>query len=254
MNNVFKFAQTKLKADGLYHSSIDGILAKGTRNAVDVYKDWSSHWNTERRVIGYVQTIISNSGINIGPIDGRWGPKTQAGYDKLISGDKSFEIEPIPVSGNWPHEDTNSLIEYFGNVGTNQTIMTLPYPMVLAWDKSKTITKMSCNRKVSSSFEQIFKNTLDFYGMAEIKNLGLDKFGGCLNIRKIRGGNRWSTHSWAVAVDLDPDNNRLRWNKSRARFAKPEYDKFWEFVEEVGGYSLGRNHDFDWMHFQFCYR
>jgi hypothetical protein len=50
---------------------------------------------------------------------------------------------------------------------------------------------------------------------------------------------------------MNPEQNQLRWGKDRAVFAKPEYDKFWEIVEKHGGVSLGRERNYDWMHFQF---
>ncbi len=42
---------------------------------------------------------------------------------------------------NFPKSDYNSLVEFYGNIGENQTIMELPFPMRLAWNKSKTLTK-----------------------------------------------------------------------------------------------------------------
>ncbi|WP_347138974.1 hypothetical protein [Paracoccus sp. SSK6] len=53
-------------------------------------------------------------------------------------------------------------------------------------------------------------------------------------------------------MDLDPERNQLRWGRSRASFAKPDYDAFWSIVEGHGGTSLGRKRDYDWMHFQLC--
>ena len=66
----------------------------------------------------------------------------------------------------------------------------------------------------------------------------------------MRGGSSWSMHSWGVAVDLDPDRNRLRWNSSKAYLARDEYKPFWKIVESEGWTSLGRERNYDWMHFQ----
>ena len=132
--------------------------------------------------------------------------------------------------------------------------MTLPYPMFLAWDKQKEVPRMSCHVFVAPYIERILKETLKHYGPDRIKALGLDLFGGCLNVRKMRGGNSWSMHSWGIAVDLDPDNNELHMGRDKARFAKPEYHTFWNIVESVGAVSLGRTQNYDWMHFQFAKR
>ena len=89
------------------------------------------------------------------------------------------------------------------------------------------------------------------YGVEKLHELGIDRFGGCLNVRLKRGSaHSWSIHSWGVAVDLDPDRNQLRWSGTRASFARPEYDAFWKIVEGEGWTSLGRTRDYDWMHFQ----
>lgn len=258
MTGVFKFAQTQLKEKNLYRGNIDGILGPNTENAVDSFKSWPGFWNTERKVVGFVQTILTNNNINVGVIDGRWGPKTESGYNKFISNDKVFELDPIPTSNKWPKESTYSLINYYGNVGTNQTLVTLPYPMKLAWDKSKSLNRISFNRKCAPALQQWLEKALNHYGIDEIIRLKLNLFGGSLNVRKIRGGNRYSTHSWGIAMDLDPDNNRLKWGRKYgihpASFEKSVYNKFWEFGEEVGAYNLGRKHGYDWMHTQFCHR
>jgi len=111
---------------------------------------------------------------------------------------------------------------------------------------------MKCHFKVAKPMTKIFTNTLDYYGEARIRELGLDLFGGCLNVRKMRGGTRYSMHSWGIAVDIDPANNRLRWTKARARLARKEYEPFWRIVEAQGAISLGRTRNMDYMHFQFA--
>jgi hypothetical protein len=151
---------------------------------------------------------------------------------------------------NWPKQDYNSMNEFFGPIGQNQEKLELPYPLVLAWDASSIVKKATCNVKVHKSLYSIFENTLKTYGLKEIKKLRLDNFGGCLNVRKMRGGSSWSIHSWGAAIDLDPDKNQLKWGKDKATFAKKEYEPFWKIVESEGWISLGRKKNYDWMHFQ----
>jgi hypothetical protein len=151
---------------------------------------------------------------------------------------------------NWPKQDYNSMNEFFGPIGQNQEKLELPYPLVLAWDTSSIVKKATCNVKVHKSLYSIFENTLKTYGLKEIKKLRLDNFGGCLNVRKMRGGSSWSIHSWGAAIDLDPDKNQLKWGKDKATFAKKEYEPFWKIVESEGWVSLGCSKNYDWMHFQ----
>jgi hypothetical protein len=59
-------------------------------------------------------------------------------------------------------------------------------------------------------------------------------------------------HSWGIAFDFDPDRNQLKWDHTRASFARPEYEKWFYLWEEEGAVSLGRARDYDWMHIQFA--
>ena len=103
---------------------------------------------------------------------------------------------------------------------------------------------------MSDSLGRVLAVVLDHYGLDEIKRLRLDLWGGCLNVRKMRGGDRYSMHSWGIALDYDPERNRLKWGRDKASFAKPEYDPWWEAWEQEGWVSLGRQRNFDWMHVQ----
>lgn len=151
----------------------------------------------------------------------------------------------------WPRQDYASLVKFFGKVGENQARLALPYPMRLTWEPDGPVLKsITCHEKVAASLGSILKKTADEYGPKRIHALGLDRFSGCLNVRKMRGGSSWSMHSWGIAMDLDDERNQLRWNKTRAVFARPEYLPFWDIVAGQGWTALGPARDFDWMHFQ----
>ena len=100
--------------------------------------------------------------------------------------------------------------------------------------------------------ERIWQRTLDYYGMQKIQELGINLFGGCLNVRPIRGGSTWSMHSWGIAVDIDPDRNALHTSWKDSQMSKPEYKKFVEFWYDEGAINLGKEANFDSMHFQFA--
>ena len=177
--------------------------------------------------------------------DGIVGPKTWAFVTRVS--------DNTPLSQKWPKQDYNSMVNFYGPVGENQTKVDVPYKLKLAWAPQTTLSKITCHQKVAKSLYTIFDNTLKTYGEKEIVRLKLDLFGGCLNVRKMRGGSAWSIHSWGAAVDLDPDNNQLKWPKPKATFSKSEYGPFWQIVEAEGAVSLGKERNFDWMHFQFAY-
>lgn len=147
--------------------------------------------------------------------------------------------------------NTQQIIDKYGEPGSNQAYCVLPYRMKLAWQLDVTVSKFSCHKDIKDNLEALFTEVLDTYGIHSVQELSLDIFGGCLNIRPVRGGSNLSTHSWGLAVDLDPAHNQLRWNADRAKFAGSEYNEFWKIVKAHGGYSMGQIKNYDWMHFQF---
>ena len=126
----------------------------------------------------------------------------------------------------------------------------LPYPMRLAWDKNTKVSTMRCHKLVADKFTAIFNEILQIYGLAKIQELGIDLFGGCFNFRAMRGGSDYSRHSWGIAIDLDPERNQLHETSKTARFARPEYKPMIDIFYKHGFISLGREKNYDWMHFE----
>lgn len=130
------------------------------------------------------------------------------------------------------------------------TTIELPYPMKLAWDRTTFVRRMSCHKLLAGKFKAVFEDILKHYGLAEIERLQIDIFGGCFNYRKMRGGSDWSKHSWGIAIDLDPARNKLKESSKTARFARPEYKPMIDIFYKHGFISLGREKNYDWMHFE----
>jgi hypothetical protein len=149
---------------------------------------------------------------------------------------------------------TKQIIAKYGkpNVTGEGYLVTiqLPYPMRIAWDTDTTVTRMRCHKLVADKFLAVFNEIHREYGYAEIKELGIDLFGGCFNFRKMRGGNDWSTHSWGISIDLDPARNQLKETSKTARFARPEYKKMIDIFYKHGFIGLGPEQNRDWMHWE----
>ncbi len=145
------------------------------------------------------------------------------------------------------------LNEKYGEPGDPDNIISinLPYPMRIAWDLTKTVNKIQCHKLVADRLQGVFTDILAAYGFAKIKELGIDLFGGCLNVRLMRGSRtKWSRHSWGVAIDIDPARNQLKETKATARFARPEYKTMIDIFYKHDFISLGVEKNYDWMHFE----
>ena len=116
--------------------------------------------------------------------------------------------------------------------------------------KSTRVHKITVHKLVADSALQVFQNIAKAYSPAERHSLGIDLFGGSLNVRKMRGGSNYSMHSWGIAIDFDPERNQLKWGRDKARLAQKDCEAFWAAWEEEGWVSLGRTRNFDWMHVQ----
>lgn len=149
---------------------------------------------------------------------------------------------------------TNQIIKTYGQPNITGagylTRIELPYPMRLSWDLETTVTRMSCHKLVANNFKNVFDDLLYYYGEDSLKELGIDIFGGCFNFRKMRGGSSWSTHSWGIAIDLDPLRNGLKTKWKDAQFSKEEYEPMLDIFYVNGFENLGLEKDYDSMHFQ----
>lgn len=225
----------------------------------------------------WLQSRLTAHGFSPGPVDGILGPLTYAAITafqrarRLSVTGKADEATVIALrqssssvaSGRPPGEKASTspgkrnvwpaqagVRAFFGDVGRSQVLVPLPYPMRLAWDKKVTINRMSLHTKVADSASRCFVRIAAAYNASQRADLGLDLFGGSLNVRKMRGGSAYSMHSWGIAIDFDPERNQLNWGRDRARLARPDAETFWRIWEDEGWVSLGRSRNFDWMHIQ----
>ena len=145
------------------------------------------------------------------------------------------------------------IIAKYGQPGDvdNFTVIDLPYPMRIAWDLTKTVKRMQCHKLAAEPFKAVFSDLLAHYGLPKLQELGIDLFGGCVNVRLMRGSKtKWSRHSWGIAIDLDPARNGLKTNWASSQFAKPEYQFMVDTFYKHGFFSYGKERNFDAMHFE----
>src|SRR5215469_9954281 len=80
--------------------------------------------------------------------------------------------------------------------------IALPFPLPLAWDKSRSVERMTCHKLLGQIFADVF---------ARIQSANLQgtitSFGGCFSFRQQRTGTKLSAHAWGIAIDLNPESN-----------------------------------------------
>jgi len=122
------------------------------------------------------------------------------------------------------------------------TRMTLPFPLVLSWDKSRTVTEMTCHKLMAESFTGVFEG-IQAANLQET----VTSFGGCFSFRPQRTGTKLSAHSWGIAIDLNPETNA---QGTAGDMDSGVINIFRKAGFEWGGDWQGRVRDP--MHFQFC--
>lgn len=214
-------------------------------------------WSAERRVVGFMQTTLKPVLPRI-VIDGYYGVDTQYALDLLLKVSlpkRTDNVADIPVISPFP--SYNNISKFFGSleeINSSIVIVNIPYKHILSYNPSIVINRVSCHKKIAELYVNVLEETLKVYGEKDIKALRLDVFGGGFYspARRMRGGKLFSTHSWGIAFDYDPDRNTLRMDRNDAEFAKPDYREWLEAWNKVGAVSLGEVKNYDWMHFQFC--
>lgn len=258
--------QKRLVSFQIFPGPVTGVIDAATLTAINAFLNFGnikvpSNWSTARRTLAAKQLVCQKDGIDAGTIDGQMGPQTQFAFDVYAEAQGGGPIASIPdrdtaparaaprgIPPIWPRQA--DVPSFYGAVGANQAKLILPYRMKLAWDKSKPVTSFSIHQKVHDSALRCLTKIATIYDEQARADLGIDLFGGCLNVRKMRGGSNWSMHSWGIGIDFDPERNALKANRKTARLARPDAEPFWQVWEAEGWVSLGRARDFDWMHVQ----
>lgn len=240
-----KNAQRVLRAAAGYRGAIDGQVGRQSLAAawrvpgMEALEAILGPVSPARRVIMAAQAVLEVQGFDPGPIDGFWGPSTDAAF-------MAWRGDRLPHRGD-------DLAAAFGPAGGPRCTrgrIAVPWRMVLAWDQGQVISEIRCHELVAESGQRAFDRIAAAYSPVQLRDLGLHLFGGCFNHRAKRGGTSLSTHAYGLAIDFDPARNRLTWGADRARLAQPDAVPFWQAWEAEGWVSLGRARNFDWMHVQ----
>lgn len=216
--------QRKLKELDMYTGKIDGLAGPLTQDGIRSFQRYHG---------------LEVTGKLSQPVLDAMFPKLPKRADRTITTENR----------QWPKQ--KDVPTYYGTRGENQVYFYPPFEMRYAGNLNIKITRFMCHDKVVPSLQRVFADILKHYPTDKVRmDTGIGIFGGCLNVRRMRGGTSWSMHSWGIAIDFDPARNALTMTKARARLAKPDCAAFWEAWAAEGWVSLGQARDYDWMHVQ----
>lgn len=125
---------------------------------------------------------------------------------------------------------------------TALALVGLPFALALAWDPSRLISSFRCHRRLTDVFRAAFAQIVEQGLTANVHS-----FGGCFMYRPQRSSPKLSTHSWGIAIDLNPDTNRMG---TAGDMPGDVVEVFRQAGFEWGGDWAGQRRDP--MHFQFC--
>lgn len=258
------FAQQRVFARaGLYRGPIDGIVGSGhlraARRAEIRYALPSSGYPRKRRLIAAAQGTLTAIGFNAGYADGYTGPQTRNAlveFDSHMAGVKvSVQRKPIAVIAaaiDIPHQ--KNVRAFYGAPAkpSNMEYFKLPFSMRIDWNLTQKTSRLRLHKKCGASAIAALTAAYEHYGEKDFRALGLDRYAGGYNPRKMRRSKKWSMHAYGCALDIYAGPNSLDHKTSTALFAQKKYAEFLDIMEAHGWLSAGRMWGYDYMHFQMA--
>jgi peptidoglycan hydrolase-like protein with peptidoglycan-binding domain len=181
--------------------------------------------------------------------DGVVGPRTAELLDAPHA-DLVAMAAPLSAHG-WPHDDTASLIAFYGKPWEDEDLMTRVMPPFPVYYDGTLTSSLRVHVKVAPALSSALARIWMMAGRSAQSPLlrRVTHYSGAFNYRPVRGSSRLSTHAFAAAIDFDAA--RLPLGKG-----VPATDMPAEVVEAFraagafwGGDYIGRK---DPMHFQWA--
>lgn len=256
-------------AAGFYAGGIDGKIGPKSRKAVariEQSSDYSTRGMSEKRqLVAATQWCLNKLGFQAGAVDGYAGHNTRNALDallyKLVNG-KVEVVERHPTNmimtgspstvADIPKQ--SQVHAYYGDprgrVPSLLVTIKLPFKLRIDWNLNQRTNKMTVHQAAAPSLEAAMIAVHKHYGEDEWRRLGMDRYAGGYNKRKMRGGSKWSMHAYGCAVDFYAAPNGLRTRCPDALFCGPEYRAFLDIMQEHQWLPAIRLWGADAMHFQ----
>lgn len=150
----------------------------------------------------------------------------------------------------WPHDDTQSLVAFYGDPrkrGFTDNLVLVKPPWRMTYE-GKSIKGVQIHRKCAASLKSVFDEIWEAVDQDPHKlPPGAVNFSGSYNFRPVRGSSRLSCHAFGAAIDLDAERNPMNSRGSKGTMSDIVIDAFKNEGWYWGGDFRSRK---DPMHFQ----
>ncbi|MEO0937857.1 MAG: M15 family metallopeptidase [Pseudomonadota bacterium] len=260
--------QMLMAATGDYSGGIDGAigpLSEAAMQAVEArhaaaYTFDHTTTTTARRRAAVAQACLNQLGHHAGFVDGWIGVNTTEALNAFLfraSNGRPEEIDRTPSpsftpSGNIPTQAQVGSVYGAPGAQIESCLVTiqLPFKLRIDWNLRQRTNKIRVHRDCAAGLEAALIAVRAHYGEAEMARLGIDRYAGAYNHRKMRGSNRWSMHAYGCAIDFYAEPNGLRMECPQALFCGAEYQPFLDIMEQHEWLPALRLWGKDAMHFQ----
>jgi len=265
-------AQTVWKKAGFYTGGIDGDIGPKSRMAMQEIRarhasDFTFKYDRRiktREMIACTQVCLNVLGFEAGAVDGLDGHNTREALSGfmywLVNGERevvSRTPSPQRPSANVDIPHQREVAGFYGDPARGEAYMRsrlrtiqLPFKMRIDYNLSQRTSRMTVHEKCAPSLYDAMAKVHDEYGINEMRRLGIDRYAGGFNYRKMRGGSSWSMHAYGCAVDFYARPNGLRMKCPQALFCGREYRRFLDIMEAHNWLPAIRLWGADAMHFQ----
>ncbi|SEN70585.1 D-alanyl-D-alanine carboxypeptidase [Loktanella fryxellensis] len=265
MTHVWTTSHTQmlLASAGYYKKAIDGSLNASTQRGISIVINNAgglmSKWSARRREIAAGQIILNVQGRDAGLVNGYAGHNTLEALTDWLS--KRMEVtatvERLPAASRPDPKDLPrqaDIAAIYGSpaIPANTTYALLDFDMRLDWDLGSPIRKLRVHHKCATALVRAITAVRAHYGHDKWQALGLDRYAGGYNPRRMRGGTSWSMHAYGCAVDFFAAPNGLRARAPEALFSRPDYRPFLDIMEAHNWLPALRLWGADAMHFQMA--
>lgn len=162
--------------------------------------------------------------------------------------------QPIIHSSNFPHDDTASMVAFYGDPRVNNdawqaaNLVRVEPPWQMNYD-GKPIKGIQIHKKVAPALSAALTDILQHFkgDIDQIHRVGMHNFSGSYNYRVVRGSSRLSTHAFGAGIDMDAARNPMTYDKN-FKYPLAEVNPFFE----KHGFYWGGNYKTrkDGMHWQ----